>query len=181
MVELAGKTIGIVGYGRIGKHVARIAQAFDMQVLAVRRSAATAEASSSSGVTFTDLDTLLQMSDVISLHCPLTPDTEGMVNRDSLKQMKRSALLINTARGKLIQEADLAAALNNGTIAGAALDVLATEPPAPGNPLFETKNCIITPHLSWATKEARSRLMETAVANVASFLSGKPLNVVNNS
>lgn len=180
LVELAGKTMGIVGYGRIGQQVARIAQAFGMQVLAVRRSAATAEASSSSGVLCTDLNTLLHNSDVISLHCPLTADTEEMINHDSLQRMKRSAFLINTARGKLIREDDLAAALNRGTIAGAAIDVLATEPPAPDNPLLGTNNCIITPHLAWATKEARSRLMETAVTNVKAFLSGKPVNIVNN-
>ncbi len=165
LTELAGKTIGIVGLGRIGKEVARIAEAFHMRVIAVSRTAG-------------DVDELFRTSDVVSLHCPLTPVTKGLVNADRLRRMKRTALLINTSRGPLIVEQDLADALNQDLIAGAGLDVLSTEPPPADHPLLLAKNCIVTPHVAWATQEARARLMDIGIANVAAFLRGKPQNVI---
>jgi glycerate dehydrogenase len=126
-----------------------------------------------------DLDTVFTKSDVVSLHCPLTPETKHLVNAERLARMKRSAFLINTSRGPLVDEAALAEALNAGQIAGAGVDVLAVEPPLPDNPLFMAKNCLITPHISWATRSARARLMDMAVSNVQAFLAGKPQNVVN--
>ena len=172
LVELAGLTLGLVGYGRIGAAVARVGQAFDMQILAHRRSGF------EGGGAYTDLDTLFRKSDVVSLHCPLTPETKEMVNAPRLRQMKPTALLINTARGGLVNEADLAAALNAGTIAGAGLDVLSVEPPAATNPLLTAKNCIITPHIAWATRNARRRLLDVTAANVRAFLAGTPQNCV---
>ena len=174
LVELAGRTLGIVGYGAIGRAVAAIGQAFGMQVLANRRSAATAE----EGVTFTDVDTIFRESDVISLHCPLTAETTGLVNASRLATMKQTAFLINTSRGGVIEEQDLAAALNSGQIAGAGLDVLSAEPPPADNPLLMAKNCLITPHIAWATRAARERLIEATAKNVSGFLSGRPQNVV---
>ena len=174
LVELAGRTLGIVGYGAIGRAVAVIGRAFGMQVLANRRLAAAAE----EGVTFTDLDTIFRMSDVISLHCPQTPETAGLVNAKRLATMKPTAYLINTARGGVIVEQDLAVALNSGQIAGAGLDVLSTEPPSANNPLLEAKNCLITPHIAWATQAARERLIAATAENVASFIAGTPQNVV---
>jgi glycerate dehydrogenase len=175
LVELAGLTLGLVGYGRIGAAVARVGQAFDMQILAHRRSGF---GSIEGGGTYTDLDTLFRESDVVSLHCPLTPETKEMVNAPRLRQMKPTAFLINTARGGLVNEADLAAALNAGTIAGAGLDVLSVEPPAATNPLLTAKNCIITPHIAWATRNARRRLLDVTAANVRAFLAGTPQNCV---
>jgi glycerate dehydrogenase len=175
LVELAGLTLGLVGYGRIGAAVARVGQAFDMQILAHRRSGF---GSIEGGGAYTDLDTLFRESDVVSLHCPLTPETKEMVNAPRLRQMKPTALLINTARGGLVNEADLAAALNAGTIAGAGLDVLSVEPPAATNPLLTAKNCIITPHIAWATRNARRRLLDVTAANVRAFLAGTPQNCV---
>ena len=175
LVELAGLTLGLVGYGRIGAAVARVGQAFDMQILAHRRSGF---GSIEGGGVYTDLDTLFRESDVVSLHCPLTPETKEMVNAPRLRQMKPTALLINTARGGLVNEADLAAALNAGTIAGAGLDVLSVEPPAATNPLLTAKNCIITPHIAWATRNARRRLLDVTAANVRAFLAGTPQNCV---
>lgn len=168
LLELSGLTLGIVGTGRIGGAVARIAEAFGMKVIAARRSGGRAE-----------LEQVLRAADVVSLHCPLTEETRHLINATTLGWMKPGALLINTSRGPLIDEAALAAALHAGRIAGAALDVLSTEPPPAGNPLFTAPNCIITPHIAWATRAARSRLMGTAIANVAAFLAGKPENVVN--
>jgi len=173
--ELYGKTLGIVGFGQIGRQVAKTAEAFGMQVLAQNRSPKDAPAY----VHLCDLDTVLRESDVVTLHCPLNAENQGMINQQSLSKMKATALLINTARGGLIVEEDLASALNNGIIAGAALDVLSTEPPTADNPLLTAKNCIITPHVAWATQEARARLMDIVVDNLRQFIAGTPVNVVN--
>lgn len=174
--ELSGLTMGIVGAGRIGSAVARVAEAFGMRVLVCGRPGGRQEVD---GVSRTDLQTLFRESDVVSLHCPLTEETRGLVNRDLLGHMKPGAFLINTSRGPLVVEADLAAALNEGVIAGAGLDVLSTEPPAPDNPLLSARNCCITPHIAWATLAARRRLMQTACENVRAFLAGQRIHVVN--
>ncbi|WP_199616053.1 D-2-hydroxyacid dehydrogenase [Paenibacillus alkalitolerans] len=176
LVELSGKTLGIVGLGRIGEQVATIAPAFGMNVVAHTRSR---KSSPVEGMSIVELDELLAVSDVVSLHCPLTPETKHMIDSSALRRMKRSAFLINTARGMLINEQDLADALNHGTIAGAALDVLSVEPPPADHPLLRAANCIVTPHIAWATREARSRLLDTAVDNVRAFINGTPENVVN--
>jgi glycerate dehydrogenase len=174
LVELAGLTLGIVGYGRIGAAVARIGTAFGMRILAHRRSGTgTVE-----GGEHAALDRVFRESDVVSLHCPLTPDTKDLVNAVRLATMKRTAFLINTARGALVNEADLAAALDAGTIAGAGLDVLTVEPPPASNPLLGARNCVITPHIAWATRNARRRLIEATAANVRAFAAGQPRNVV---
>ena len=175
LVELAGLTLGIVGYGAIGQAVAAVGRAFGMEILACRRNASGLIAE---GGAYVDLDRLFSESDVVSLHCPLTPATEGLVNATRLARMRSSAYLINTARGPLVQEADLAAALNSGRIAGAGLDVLAVEPPLPGNPLLSARNCVITPHIAWATRAARERLIAATAANIEAFLAGTPQNVV---
>ncbi|WP_248924327.1 D-2-hydroxyacid dehydrogenase [Paenibacillus hamazuiensis] len=177
LVELAGKTLGIVGYGQIGEQVARIGLAFGMKIVAFKRTMA--ESTPFPNFRWARLSELLEVSDVVSLHCPLTPETEGMINKASLAGMKSTAFLINTARGKLLVDEDLADALNRGVIAGAGLDVLSVEPPHGSNPLFKANNCIITPHIAWATKEARSRLLNTAVDNIRAFISGTMKNVVN--
>jgi glycerate dehydrogenase len=174
LTELAGLTMGIVGWGAIGQAVAGIARAFGMKILAASRTPRTAE-----GVEFTGVDELFRRADVVSLHCPLTSETEGMVNAARLAAMKPTAFLINTARGPLIVENELAAALRDGRLAGAALDVLSTEPPAPDNPLLTAPRCIITPHLAWAARASRQRLMDAVVENIRAFLAGKPVNVVN--
>jgi len=174
LVELEGLTMGLIGYGRIGQATADVARAFGMKVMAYDPLADAA-----AHPELTDLETLLRTSDVVSLHCPLTPDNRALINAERLAVMKPTAFLINTARGPLVDEPALAAALNADRIAGAALDVLAVEPPLPDNPLLQAKNCLITPHIAWATRAARSRLMATAVANVRAFLAGKPENVVN--
>ena len=174
LIELEGKVMGIVGLGRIGRHVARIAIAFGMHVIATDQ-VPIAEP----GVQPTTLEKLLVESDVVSLHCPLFPETLGLINRERLATMKSSAFLINTSRGPLIIEEDLADALNQGVIAGAGLDVLSMEPPMRDNALLKSRNCIVTPHIAWATKEARSRLMNIAVKNVEGFLLKQPVNVVN--
>jgi glycerate dehydrogenase len=176
LIELDGLTIGIVGLGRIGRATARLALAFGMNVLA---SDAEPPALVPEGVELVGLDELFRWSDAISLHCPLTPLTEKLVNARRLAQMKPTAVLINTSRGPLIDEAALAEALNTGRIAGAGLDVLTVEPPPPGHPLVGAKNCFITPHIAWATKAARQRLLDIAVDNVRAFLEGRPQNVVN--
>ncbi|MGZ3922533.1 MAG: D-2-hydroxyacid dehydrogenase [Flavisolibacter sp.] len=178
LIELAGKTIGIIGFGNIGQKVADIAATFDMQVVATSRTQT--DQSNRKNFSWKSLDDLLRLSDVVSLHCPLTDATRGLINIENLKKMKGSALLINTSRGPLVNEDDLAAALNEGMISGAALDVLAIEPPPNGNPLFTARNCVITPHLAWATKESRTRLMEMVRENLAAFLEGHGKNVVNN-
>jgi glycerate dehydrogenase len=181
LCELAGKTMGIAGYGRIGRRVGELAQAFGMHILACDSAAhpATATAAAAEPVAWCDLDTLFARSDVISLHCPLTEQTAGLVNRQRLRLARPGAFLINTARGGLVVEEDLAEALNSGKLAGAAVDVVAREPIEPDNPLLGAKNCLITPHIAWATVEARGRLMDATVANVSAFLAGLPINVVN--
>ena len=176
LVELAGRTFGVVGYGQIGRAVARIAAAFGMKVIATRSDDA---AGRDGEVDLVKMETLFREADVISLHCPLTAKTQGLVNAERLGWMKPTALLINTGRGPLIVEADLAAALDAGQIGGAGLDVLSVEPPPPGNPLITAKHCLITPHLAWATREARGRLIAIATENVRAFLGGTPQNVVN--
>lgn len=176
-MELAGKRLGIVGYGNIGRRVARLGSAFGMEVVVTSRTRKAIPAGEPGE--WTDLNTLLASSDVISLHCPLTPQTEGLIRAETLAMMKPQAFLINTARGGLVVEQDLAAALNDGRIGGAALDVLAQEPPVDGSPLIGAKNCIITPHMAWASKEARSRLMHVVVDNVRAFLAGSATNVVS--
>ena len=174
LVELDGKKMGIVGYGNIGKATARIALAFGMEVLAYTSKE---QKDLPQGVKKVTLDDLFVESDVISLHCPLTPDTKELVNAKRLSMMKSSAILINTGRGPLVNEQDLANALNEGRIAGAGLDVLSVEPSVAGNPLLSAKNCFITPHIAWATKEARTRLMDIAVNNLKSYQEG---NIINN-
>lgn len=175
--ELAGKVMGIVGFGRIGRQVAKIADAFGMDILAF--DSFQGEPPALSRFSWVSLEELLRKADVVTLHCPLFPDTEGMINTERLQLMKPTALLINSSRGPLVKDQDLANALNAGVIAGAGLDVLSIEPPTESNPLLSAKNCLITPHIAWATLEARSRLMDVAVSNVAAFLQGKPQNVVN--
>ncbi len=165
--ELSGKTIGIIGYGSIGKKVAAIAKTLDMNVLAYSRSYKDC-----------DIDTLFLKSDIITMHCPLFPETKNLVNKDSLSKMKKSAILINTARGPVVNEQDLADALNSQQIRGAAVDVVSAEPIKKDNPLLKAKNCIITPHLGWADKESRERLMKIVEENVSSFINGKPINNV---
>lgn len=172
--ELAGKTLGIIGFGRIGQQVAAIASAFSMQVIVYD----IFQPEDAAEKRWVPLDQLYRESDIISLHCPLTHDTEKMINRNALRLMKPSAYLINTSRGQLIHEEDFAEALNNDTIAGAGIDVLSIEPPSEDNPLLTAKNCYITPHISWATYEARNRLMAAAVQNVADYISGAPKNTV---
>jgi glycerate dehydrogenase len=174
LVELSGLTLGIVGYGEIGRAVARIGRAFGMNVLAATRTPRAGE----TGVAFAGMGEIFSRSDVVTLHCPLTPETEGLVNARRLASMKPTAFLINTGRGPLVVEADLAEALNAGRIAGAGLDVLSAEPPPKDNPLLASKNCIITPHIAWATRASRARLMAVVVANVRAFLAGRPQNVV---
>ncbi len=179
-VELAGKVLGIVGFGAIGRDVARLASAFGMEVLVhTAHPDKYRDLPEGQLVSFVDLEVLVFSSDVVSLHCPLTPETEGLINTRRLTAMKNGALLINTGRGPLVDEAALAEALNSGHLGGAGLDVLCSEPPSAGNPLITAKNCFITPHIAWATTEARQRLMNTAVANVTSFVAGEPVNVVN--
>ncbi len=176
LLELDGRTMGLVGYGRIGRAVSELATAFGMKVMVhSRRTPETIPP----GVRCTGLEELFRSSDVVSLHCPLTPETKQLVNAERLAWMKPTAFLINTSRGPLVDEAALAGALNTGEIAGAALDVLSVEPPPSNNPLLTAKNCLITPHLAWATHAARARLMQIAVANVAAFLAGTPQNMVN--
>ena len=175
MMELQGKTLGIVGLGQIGKSVAKIALAFDMKVIASHKHP---ERDQMEGVRFVDEETCFRKADMVSLHCPLNEQNKNFVNGRLLEMMKPSALIINTSRGGLINEQDLALALNTNRIAGAGLDVLSTEPPVPDNPLLQAKNCLITPHIGWATYEARSRLLKVAVENVQAFLDGAPVNVV---
>jgi glycerate dehydrogenase len=173
--ELAGKTLGIIGFGQIGQAVAKIGLAFGMNILFNNRS----KKETNLNARQVDLDTLLAESDFISINCPLTDENAGFINKAAISKMKTSAILINTGRGALINEDDLAEALDNGRIAGAGLDVLSTEPPAPDNPLLSAKNCNITPHIAWATTEARERLMKIAAENLKAFLEGKPQNKVN--
>jgi len=175
LVELEGLTMGIVGLGRIGRATAQLAHAFGMKVVAASRSASNVP----DFVEVVELDELFLASDVVSLHCPLTPETENLVDQRRLALMKPTAFLLNTSRGPLIDEAALAEALNAGQLAGAGLDVLSQEPPSADNPLLQAKNCQITPHIAWATRSSRGRLLATSVENVAAFLAGKPQNIVN--
>ena len=176
LIELDGLTLGIIGYGRIGQATGRLASAFGMNVIATDPLLPSGKHAE---VNIVDLEVVLKESDIICLHCPLTPDTDQMINSDKIKLMKKTAFLINTSRGQLINEHDLAKALNEGRIAGAGLDVLRVEPPTPDNPLLNAKNCLITPHIAWATKAARVRLMNVVVENLRAFLNERPQNVVN--
>lgn len=171
--ELSGKIFGIIGLGNIGQQVARVAIAFGMKVIYFNPGKRNFETAIPA-----DLPTVFKEADVVSLHCPLKPDNNQFVNKDLLSSMKKTAFLINTARGQLINEADLTDALNNGVIAGAGLDVLSVEPPVNINPLFKAKNCIITPHIAWISREARERIMNTTIKNLKAFIEGKPINVV---
>ena len=175
IMELQDKTLGIIGFGQIGKAVATIAIAFGMKVIASHKHP---ERDRMEGVKFVDEKTCFSEADIISLHCPLNARNKNFVNQRLLEMMKSSAFLINTSRGGLINEQDLADALNNKRIAGAALDVLSTEPPSANNPLLHAENCLITPHIAWATFESRTRLMEVLVNNINAFVLGKPVNVV---
>lgn len=177
LIELAGKTMGIIGYGRIGRSTGKIAQAMGMKVLAFDKQQD--NLLQSENCRYADLPELLQMSDVIALHCPLLPETEGIINRDTISKMKNGVIIINNSRGQLIVEADLREALENGKVAAAGLDVAATEPIRSDSPLLGAPNCFITPHISWASKESRARLMNIAVENVRAFLNGHPIHVVN--
>ena len=171
LMELAGKTFGVIGYGRIGRAAAQLARAFGMKVIAYNPDA--------EGEEMVTLDELLRQSDVISLHCPLTSENTGLINRDTIARMKDGVILINTARGPLINENDLREALLSGKVQGAAVDVVSVEPIRADNPLLGLENCLITPHIAWAPKESRQRLMDVAVDNVRAFLEGKPVNQVN--
>lgn len=176
LIELAGKTMGIIGFGRIGQTTGRIARALGMRILAsgsreTEEGRAIAE--------YVDRDTLFKESDVVVLHCPLFPETEGMINKASIAKMKDGVILINNSRGQLIVEQDLAEALNSGKVYAAGLDVVSTEPIKADNPLLKAKNCLITPHISWAPKEARQRIMDCSVKNLQAYIDGSPINVVN--
>jgi glycerate dehydrogenase len=175
LIELDGLVMGIIGFGRIGRAVAELAHAFGMNVLVHSPSARSAPPH----VRLVELEMLFKESDVVSLHCPLTPDTKHLVNAQRLGWMRPSAFLLNTSRGLLVDESALADVLNTGRIAGAGLDVLSVEPPPASNPLLRALNCLITPHNAWGTRAARARLMRIAVENVRAFLAGKPQNVVN--
>ncbi len=174
--ELAGKTMGIVGYGNIGQKSAQIAKAFGMKVLV--HSSHRNSADNTEDVSFVEINELLKTSDIISLHCALTGENKEMINKDSLALIKEDAILINTSRGPLINENDLAESLKSGKLRAAGLDVLPEEPPKSGSPLTKLGNCIITPHIAWDTKEARQRLIGIAVENISSYINGKPINLV---
>ena len=176
LIELAGKTMGIIGFGRIGQATGRIAKALGMTVLA----SGSRETESGRAIAeYVDRDTLFARSDVVVLHCPLFPDTAGMINRDSIAKMKDGVILINNSRGGLLVEQDVADALNAGKILAAGVDVVSTEPIRGDNPLLTAKNCFITPHISWAPKEARARILTITADNIRAFLQGAPINVVN--
>ena len=176
LIELAGKTMGVIGFGRIGQTTGRIAKALGMSVLAT----GSRETEAGRAIAeYTDLDTLLRSSDVICLHCPLFPETAGIINKENIDKMKDGVILINNSRGGLVVEQDLADALNSGKVLAAGLDVVSTEPVRADNPLLTAKNCLITPHISWAPKEARQRILDCTAENLRAFLDGKPVNVVN--
>ncbi len=175
--ELAGKTLGIIGFGRIGQRTAELGAAFRMNILAHSRSRS---AETSFPFQWASVNEILEKSEIISLHCPLTPETNGMISEASLRKMKPSAFLINTARGALIDEQALADALDSGRIAGAACDVVSAEPILPGNPLLHAKNLTLTPHIAWAAEEARKRLMAITAENISAFQTGKPIHLVAN-
>ncbi len=176
LTELSGKTIGLVGFGAIGQRVGAIARAFKMRVLVYSRSQ---PSDVGFDYEFVSLDELLRQADIVSMHCPAVADTENMINKEKLSLMKKSAFFINTARGQLVVEQDLAEALNQECIAGAALDTLQQEPPKADNPLLSAKNCVITPHNAWATLDARLRIMECIVGNIRSYLQQEPKNIIN--
>ncbi|MEH2956467.1 D-2-hydroxyacid dehydrogenase [Candidatus Merdisoma sp. JLR.KK006] len=176
LIELEGKTMGIIGFGRIGQAEGRVAKALGMKVLAYD---VYPNASGKEIGDYVDLDTLFAHSDVITLHCNLTPENTGMINKENISKMKDGVILINNARGQLIVEEDVADALNSGKMAAAGLDVVYTEPIRENNPLLKAKNCIITPHISWAPKESRQRIMDCAVENLKAFQKQEPINVVN--
>lgn len=177
LIELAGKTIGVIGYGRIGQATGKLAQAFGMKVIAFD---AMREVGTKLGdCTFVELDELFATSDVIALHCPLFPSTQGIICRENIAKMKDGVIILNNSRGGLVVEQDLRDALDSGKVYAAGLDVVSTEPIKADNPLLGAKNCFITPHISWAPKESRARLMNIAVDNLKAFLDGKPVNVVN--
>ncbi|MCX8155298.1 MAG: D-2-hydroxyacid dehydrogenase [Verrucomicrobiae bacterium] len=178
LVELHGLTLGLVGFGRIARSVARVALALGMRVQACRKMMERGH-ETLAAVTMVDLETLLRTSDVVSLHCPLTAETRGLINAQRLAWMKPSAFLINTGRGALVVEVDLAQALREGRLAGAAVDVLSQEPPPPDHPLLQAPRCFITPHQAWATRAARQRLLRVSVENLRAYLTGHPQNVVN--
>ncbi|WP_333648579.1 D-2-hydroxyacid dehydrogenase [Lacrimispora sp.] len=177
LTELAGKTMGIIGFGRIGQAVAKIAQALGMKILAYSRTRE--EGLETETCRYAELDELLANSDVISLHCPLHPDTQGMINKETIAKMKDHVMILNSSRGPLIVEEDLKEALNSGKVGGAAVDVVSAEPMKADNPLLKARNCIITPHIAWAPKETRQRLMNIAVDNLRAYAEGCPQNVVN--
>ena len=199
LMELAGKTMGIIGYGRIGQATARLAEAFGMDVIACRRPGSTRNtaqtdagkadqeanrggmlhAGAADATVMVTLEELFARADVISLHCPLFPETENLICRETIGKMKDGVILLNTARGPLVNEADLAEALRSGKVYAAGLDVVSVEPMAEDNPLLGVKNCFITPHIAWASRESRQRLIDTAVENLRAFLAGEPVNVVN--
>ena len=177
LIELAGKTIGVIGFGSIGQRVADVATAFGMNVIGYSRTQT--DQSHRKNFKWASIPDLLVASDVVSIHCPLTAETKGLINLENLQKMKNAAFLINTSRGPIVVDEDLAEALNNGTIAGAGIDVLSVEPPQKDNPLFTAENCIITPHIAWATKEARTRLLSIALENILAYITGNPTNIVN--
>ena len=176
LIELDHKTMGIIGFGRIGQQTGRIAKALGMRILAHDR---TETETGKEIAEYTDLDTLLRTSDVIALHCPLFPDTRGIINAETIGKMKDGVIILNNSRGPLIVEQDLADALNSGKVAAAAVDVVSTEPIRADNPLLTARNCFITPHISWASKESRQRIMDCTAGNVKAYLAGKPVNIVN--
>jgi len=171
LIELAGKTMGIIGYGRIGQSTGKIAKALGMKVVSYDPIEKVEES--------VDLDTLFKIADVIALHCPLLPETEGIINNNNIAKMKDGVIILNNSRGPLIVEEDLCDALNSGKVYAAGLDVVSTEPIRTDNPLLKAKNCFITPHISWAPKESRERLMNIAVDNLEKFIIGEPINIVN--
>ncbi|XCF07831.1 D-2-hydroxyacid dehydrogenase [Tamlana crocina] len=177
LIELAGKTMGIIGFGKIGKATAKLALAFGLKIKVYNRTVYSEF--ENDHLKFVSLEELLNTSDIISLHCPLTPETENLINQSSIKKMKDGTMLINTSRGPLINENDLVEALNNRKLSAAALDVISSEPMKENNPLLKARNCIITPHIAWAPKEARTRLMQTTIENLAAYIEGNPKNVVN--
>ena len=176
LIELDGRTMGIIGFGRIGQQTGKIAKAMGMNILAYDNYP---NESGKEIAEYVDLDTLYAKSDVIALHCPLFPETQGIINKDAIAKMKDGVMILNNSRGPLIVEQDLADALNSGKVSGAGLDVVSAEPIKGDNPLLKAKNCIITPHISWAPKESRKRIMDHTVENVKAYIAGSPIHVVN--
>ncbi|WP_194768426.1 D-2-hydroxyacid dehydrogenase [Tamlana sp. I1] len=177
LIELEGKTMGIIGFGSIGQATAKIAQAFGLNIITYSRTKHPELETET--CKYVSLESLFEQSDFISLHCPLSEETQGIINKNNIDKMKDGVMIINTSRGPLIHEEDLKNALNSGKVAGTAVDVVSEEPIKTNNPLLDAKNCMITPHIAWAPKEARMRLMDTAVKNIEAFIAGNPINVVN--